>query len=128
MAYNIGEIIEGKVSGIAKFGVFIDLPDGTRGLVHISEISNNYVKEISDHIKLEEKRKVMILEYDGKKISLSIRKAENKLNKSVKLTSDESSHIQGGIKNKNERFESMMGRFLKDSEKHQQAIARRFDK
>ncbi|MCL2311900.1 MAG: S1 RNA-binding domain-containing protein, partial [Firmicutes bacterium] len=59
MAYNIGEIIEGKVSGIAKFGVFIDLPDGTRGLVHISEISNNYVKEISDHIKLEEKRKVM---------------------------------------------------------------------
>ena len=45
MALEVGQIVEGKVSGITGFGAFIDLPDGETGLVHISEISKSFVKE-----------------------------------------------------------------------------------
>ena len=50
MALEVGQIVEGKVSGITGFGAFIDLPDGETGLVHISEVARNYVKDINEHL------------------------------------------------------------------------------
>lgn len=47
-----GSILEGKVTGITSFGAFVELPDGTTGLVHISEIAEVYVKDINDFLKL----------------------------------------------------------------------------
>ena len=49
MALEVGQIVEGKVSGITGFGAFIDLPDGETGLVHISEVARNYVKDIKKY-------------------------------------------------------------------------------
>ena len=52
MALEVGQIVEGKVSGITGFGAFVDLPDGATGLVHISEVARNYVKDINEHLSV----------------------------------------------------------------------------
>ena len=75
MSVEVGQIVEGTVSGITKFGAFILLPDGSTGMVHISEIDDSYVKDINDFLKQNEKVKVKVLAVDEKgKISLSIRR------------------------------------------------------
>lgn len=77
MPVKVGRVLEGKVSGITNFGAFIDLPGGSRGMVHISEVADTYVKNIHDYLKRDEKVMVKVLSIDGEgKISLSIRKAE----------------------------------------------------
>lgn len=77
MALEVGQIVEGKVSGITGFGAFIDLPDGETGLVHISEVARNYVKDINEHLSMGQTVKVKVLSLDEKgKISLSIKKAQ----------------------------------------------------
>ena len=76
MQLEVGAIYEGKVTKLAKFGAFVDLGGGTVGMVHISEISPTFVKEISDHLTEGQQIKVKVLTIgeDGK-IGLSIRKA-----------------------------------------------------
>lgn len=77
MALEVGQIVEGKVSGITGFGAFIDLPDGETGLVHISEVARNYVKDINEHLTAGQTVKVKVLSLDERgKISLSIKKAQ----------------------------------------------------
>ena len=76
MALEVGAIVEGKVSGITNFGAFVDLPEGKTGLVHISEVARNYVKDIKEHLSVGQVVKVKVLTMDeGGKISLSIKKA-----------------------------------------------------
>lgn len=70
-----GEIVEGRVQGITKFGAFIELPGGAVGLVHISEIADTYVKDVKDFIKEGDSVKVKVLNVAGKKIGLSIKQA-----------------------------------------------------
>lgn len=74
--HEVGSIVEGKVTGITKFGAFVELPGGSVGMVHISEISQTYVNDISEHLKEQQMVKVKILNIgDDGKISLSIKKA-----------------------------------------------------
>lgn len=68
--YEVGEKHEGTVKKIVDFGAFIELPDGTDGLLHISKISNDRVEKVSDVLKEGEKITVEILEFKGNKISL----------------------------------------------------------
>ncbi len=76
MALEIGSIIEGKVSGITNFGAFVDLPGKKTGLVHISEIARDYVKDIHEHLTVGQAVKVKVLSVEPNgKISLSIKKA-----------------------------------------------------
>lgn len=76
MALEVGSIVEGKVSGITPFGAFIDLPGGQTGLVHISEVARDYVKDIKDHLSENQQVKVKILSLEKNgKISLSIKRA-----------------------------------------------------
>jgi S1 RNA binding domain protein len=58
---EIGSEIEGKVTGIANFGAFIELPEGNAGLVHISQVADSYVKDISKHLKVGDIVKVKVL-------------------------------------------------------------------
>ena len=76
MQLTVGQIVEGKVTGITNFGVFVDLGEGKSGLVHISEVSRTYVEDIKQVIKIGDvvKMKVLNIWEDGK-ISLSIKKA-----------------------------------------------------
>ncbi|MDN4076256.1 MULTISPECIES: S1 domain-containing RNA-binding protein [Fictibacillus] len=78
MSIEVGSKLQGKVTGITHFGAFVELPGGTTGLVHISEVADNYVKDINDHLKVgdEVEVKVMNIEKDGK-IGLSIKKAKD---------------------------------------------------
>ncbi|MEG0615441.1 MAG: S1 RNA-binding domain-containing protein [Oscillospiraceae bacterium] len=76
MQLEIGKIYEGKVTGITKFGAFVELEHGTTGMVHISEVANTYVSEIKDHLTEGQQVKVKVLSVgDAGKISLSIKKA-----------------------------------------------------
>ena len=76
MAIEIGSIQEGKVTGIMNFGAFVSLPGGKSGLVHISEISNTFVKDVHDHLNVGQMVKVKVLEINEQgKINLSIKRA-----------------------------------------------------
>jgi general stress protein 13 len=75
---QIGTIVEGKVTGIQPYGAFVALDENTQGLVHISEITHGYVKNINEHIKVGEEVKVKVLSVDKEagKIGLSMRAIE----------------------------------------------------
>ena len=76
MQPTVGEILEGKVTGITKFGAFVSLPDGTSGLVHISEIANTFVNDVHDFVSEGQTVKVKIIGVnENGKINLSIKKA-----------------------------------------------------
>ena len=86
MPVTVGKVVEGTVTGITNFGAFVQLPEGKSGLVHISEISDDYVEKVADYLKKDQKVKVKILSIseDGK-ISLSIRQAKPKTNNPIEI-------------------------------------------
>ncbi|MGN0552280.1 MAG: S1 RNA-binding domain-containing protein [Oscillospiraceae bacterium] len=76
MQLEVGNIYEGKVTGITKFGAFVELEPGTTGMVHISEVANSFVNEIRDHLTEGQVVKVKVLSVgENGKVSLSIKKA-----------------------------------------------------
>lgn len=76
----MGAILDGKVSGIMKFGAFVSLPGGKSGLVHISEIAHSYVTEVKDFLTEGQDVKVKIIGIDeAGRINLSIKKAAEHL-------------------------------------------------
>ena len=77
MQLQVGMVIEGKVTGITKFGAFVALPEGKSGLVHISEIANTFVNDVHDSVQDGQTVKVKIIGIgDDGKINLSIKKAD----------------------------------------------------
>jgi S1 RNA binding domain protein len=140
MAIEVGSKLQGKVTGITNFGAFVELPEGSTGLVHISEVADNYVKDINDHLKVGDmvEVKVINVEKDGK-IGLSIKKAVDRPQPERPARPERPDRPsyggghggggqrprQGGGGRSNDRgqgggqrenFESKMARFLKDSE------------
>jgi S1 RNA binding domain protein len=77
MPLKPGEIHEGTIEKITEYGAFVNLPENRHGLVHISEISYEYVSNVADLLQEKQKIRVKILSIspDGKKISLSIKQA-----------------------------------------------------
>ena len=76
MGFGVGSVLEGKVTGITKFGAFVSLPEGKSGLVHISEIAYSYVNDVKDHLKEGQEVKVKVIGIDENgRINLSIKKA-----------------------------------------------------
>lgn len=77
MAVEIGKIYEGKVTGITKFGAFVEIENRISGMVHISEVSSSYVNDINDVLKVGDQVKVKVIkETDDGKISMSIKQTE----------------------------------------------------
>ncbi len=76
MELEIGSIYEGKVTGITKFGAFVALPGGKSGMVHISEVANTYVDDISKYLKSGQAVTVKLIAIDDQgRVNLSIKKA-----------------------------------------------------
>ncbi|MBO5895733.1 MAG: S1 RNA-binding domain-containing protein [Clostridia bacterium] len=76
MAVEIGAILEGKVTGITNFGAFVELPDKTTGMVHISEVSASFIKDIHEKLSEGDQVKVKVIDINEKgKVALSIKKA-----------------------------------------------------
>ena len=75
---EVGSTLTGKVTGIQPYGAFVALDDNTQGLVHISEITHGYVKDINEYLKVGDEVTVKVLSVDESagKIGLSIRATE----------------------------------------------------
>lgn len=75
MQIEEGAILSGKVTGLTDFGAFVELEGGKTGMIHISEVAPNYVKDIKEHLTVgqEVKVKVITVSPEGK-ISLSIKR------------------------------------------------------
>ena len=78
MELTVGAILEGKVKSITNFGAFIALPENKTGMVHISEVANTYVSDIRQHLTEGQDVKVMVINLDGGKVNLSIKRLEPK--------------------------------------------------
>ena len=128
MSIEVGSKLEGKVTGITNFGAFVELPNGSTGLVHISEVADNYVKDINDHLKVGDmvEVKVMNVGADGK-IGLSIRKAkpESEASRTSSTPSTSASRWWSSKPcDRPENFEQKMAKFMKDSEERLSTLKR----
>lgn len=128
MQLTVGQIVEGKITGITNFGVFVDLGEGKSGLVHISEVARSYVNDINEFVKVNDvvKMKVLNIGDDGK-ISLSIKKALEHEEKSERREKRErrpapqpskpdGSYTWMPKKSEPASFEEMMSRFKQTSD------------
>jgi S1 RNA binding domain protein len=127
MAIEVGTKLEGKVTGITHFGAFVDLSGGVTGLVHISEVADSYVKDIHEHLKINDVVTVKVINVDQNgKIGLSIRQA---VDKPPEQQQQQQQHRgprggdrggRGGFRagggGGRVTFEDKVSRFLKDSE------------
>ena len=76
MELTVGTLVEGKVTGVTKFGAFVALPNGRSGMVHISEVANSFVQDINQHVQEGQTVKVVVIAIDEKgRINLSIKRA-----------------------------------------------------
>ena len=74
---EVGAILDGTVSSIAKFGAFVNLPERRSGLVHISEIASEYVADVNEFLQVGQAVKVKVLAITPEgKINLSIKRAQ----------------------------------------------------
>lgn len=77
MELEIGAILDGKVTGITKFGAFVGLPGNRSGLVHISEVAYSYVSEVSEFLTVGQEVKVKVIGIDDNgRINLSIKQTQ----------------------------------------------------
>jgi len=131
MSIEVGSKVQGKVTGITNFGAFVELPNGSTGLVHISEVADNYVKDINEHLKVGDvvEVKVMNVEADGK-IGLSIRKAKpqaerpERPERPQRPRNNNRPNDRQNDRPQKENFEQKMARFLKDSDERLSTLKR----
>ena len=125
MPLDVGSVVEGKVSSITKFGAFIQLPDGNTGLVHISEVAEKYVTNVSDYLKEKQVVKVKIIAVDSRgKLSLSIKKAMQENTSGQKHPPE---NFDWNHKDDNLSFEERLSKFKKDSEEKIAVLKKSFE-
>jgi small subunit ribosomal protein S1 len=72
--YKVGDAVEGKITAVTDFGAFIEFDDNMEGLIHISELAWQRIEDPRDYIKIGDKVKAVIINIDGSKIFLSMKK------------------------------------------------------
>ncbi len=129
MTPEVGMIVEGKVTGITKFGAFVQLENGKTGLVHISEISNEYVTDINEHIQLNQTVKVKIVSIENEdKIALSIKRAaprpapRSQQSGSATKRPPANVHFASASDMSSLSFEDKLLRFKQDSDERMQSL------
>ncbi len=141
MQIEEGTIVSGKVTGLTDFGAFVEIEGGKTGMIHISEVASDYVKDIKQHLSVgqEVKTKVISVSPEGK-ISLSIRKLndqpkEQKPQRPMKPRGERRSSPQvwNGPKTsapaagEKQSFEDMMARFKQVSDEKMTDLKRASD-
>lgn len=133
MLLEVGKIVDGKVTGITQFGAFIDLGEGKTGLVHISEVALEYVKDIKNHLNINDDVKVKIISIDSKgKISLSIKQAileERKEERKKEIKNSTRPDDFDWLKKEEApiSFEEMMSKFKHSSDERMHDIKKNVD-
>ncbi len=122
MTIEIGQVVEGKITSITSFGAFVALPDSKSGMIHISEVSDTFVKDINEHLKVGQSVFCRVCSVDDKgRIALSLKRVERKTEHepTVKKTVAKSARpIEFDVQektNNNDSFEDMMSKFMKNS-------------
>lgn len=87
MSIKVGEIVKGQVTGITPYGVFVSLEDDYTGLVHISEVSDKYVKDLPHKFDIGDIINVKIVDIDEEKsqVKLSIKKIDYKIEQELSM-------------------------------------------
>lgn len=131
MQLTVGDIIEGKITVVKDYGVFVDIGNGKFGMVHISEIAQSYVSEIRDFVKEGDTVKVKVLTIsDDGKVSLSIKQAQEPNTEEVKkerrekrpytpkppAPAPDGSYVWTAKKSESASFEDMMSKFKATSD------------
>ncbi len=118
MVPEVGSIVEGRVTVITKFGAFVELPGKRSGLVHISEVSDSFVRDVNDFLKVQDVVRVKVLSVDEKgKIALSMKQAAEPVEKEEKPASKKPTVRENApVKTLPASFEDKLSRFLKDSD------------
>jgi S1 RNA binding domain protein len=135
LSIEIGSKVQGKVTGITKFGAFVELPGGSTGLVHISEVADSYVTDVNEHLKIGDQIEVKVISEKEGKIALSIKKAIDKPEGQSSYSQrpprqgrdDRNSkdfRSKGGNFKPKENFEDKMAKFLKASEDNLTSLKR----
>ncbi len=140
MSIEVGSIVEGVVTGITNFGAFVELPEGKVGLVHISEVADEYVRDVHDFLAEKDKVKVKVLTVDERgKIGLSIKQLQEKkpvekkvgdvLRRPLPPRRNTSADFkrQGRFSPGSASFEDKLSRFLKDSDERLTDLRRKTD-
>lgn len=108
MPVEVGQVVEGTVTRLAPYGAFITLDTGDTGLVHISEVDRNFVREITDFLREQDRVTVKVVGIkDGGKIDLSIKQA-----------SPDWTPEPPRRKDRDPEFEQKLKRFMKQSEEN----------
>ncbi|MFJ5716985.1 S1 domain-containing RNA-binding protein [Neobacillus sp. NPDC093127] len=135
MSVEVGSKVQGKVTGITNFGAFVELPGGSTGLVHISEVADSYVKDVNDHLKVGDLIEVKVISEKDGKTALSIKKAIDRPEGQPSSYSQrpprqgradsrsKDFRSKGSFKPK-ENFEDKMAKFLKASEENLSSLKR----
>ena len=117
MDLAVGAIVEGKVTGITKFGAFVALPEGKSGMVHISEVANTYVSDIHDHLTEGQDVKVKVIGIDpAGKISLSIKRTQEPERRERRPQQDRRPPRQDSAPKGPQTFEEKLKQFMSDSD------------
>ncbi|MBI2594640.1 MAG: polyribonucleotide nucleotidyltransferase, partial [Candidatus Colwellbacteria bacterium] len=74
--FEVGEIVEGKVVKIFDFGALVDIGGGKSGLIHVSELKNEFVKEVEDVVKIGETVTAKVIKVDNGRVDLSLKRME----------------------------------------------------
>lgn len=120
MPVEVGSILEGEVVGITNFGAFVQLPGGETGLVHISEIAEEYVRDVNQFLKTSDRVSVKVISVDPRgKIGLSIKQT-----RPVKKYAPERPPAR---RKPQPSFEDRLARFMKESEERLQSLRRNTD-
>ncbi|MEQ6377174.1 S1 domain-containing RNA-binding protein [Bacillaceae bacterium S4-13-58] len=132
MSIEVGSKVKGKVTGITNFGAFVELPGGTTGLVHISEVADSYVKDVNDHLSVGDEVEVKVISEKDGKTALSIKKAiDRPESQSFQRSSrpgrdgrnSKDFRSKGNFKAK-ESFEDKLANFLKASEENLSTLSK----
>ena len=131
MAIEVGNVLEGKIVNVMPFGAFVALPEDKTGLVHISEISSEYVEDINTCIKRGDVVKVKDIKIeDSGKISLSIKKAEERKREKKREEKPQKpaiirpADIDWSRKDEDLSFEDKLSKFKQDSDEKMLSLKR----
>ena len=140
MVIEKGSVVEGVVSRITNFGAFVDIEGGKNGLVHISEISDIYVRDVRDFLTEGDKVKAKVINIDERgKIALSLKQMKTQesdteqensttsKNKFVRNERIERGDIKRPLRQVSSSFEDKLSKFMKESDEKLADRKRRTD-
>jgi S1 RNA binding domain protein len=114
---EVGSVLEGRVTGITRFGAFVDIGEGRTGLVHISEIADAFVHDVNDYLKHNDIVRVKVIAVESGRVGLSIKQADP--NYLAQRARRDRAYQQS--------FEDKLTKFLKDSDERHQDLKRNQD-